>query len=274
MPAQHDRAEDETALNPRSRFESKSRGVRARRIIAIVAAGFGAALAVATVAFVLWATDAYSAEATAWETVQSDQRIAVESDGNIVMMTPRLRSNGEGLIFFAGARVDPDAYAATFKNTVAAGTTVIVVRPPLNLAILETRDASDFTGRAPDVDRWAVGGHSMGGVRACGYAQDPQIVALVLLASYCGNDDLSGRADLSVLTLSGTRDSLATPEKIENAASTLPADATFIQIEGVSHAQFGAYGPQDGDGTPTMDNEEARALISDAITEFFAGLPR
>lgn len=243
---------------------------RARRVWVIVAGGLGVILIVAVVAFVVWAQSAYRAEASSWAAVRADERITVATDGDLVIMTPRGASDGTGLVFFAGARVDPDAYAATFTEVVAAGTSVVIVRPPLNLAILETRSFDEFTADVPDVDRWAVGGHSMGGVRACGYAQDPEVTALVLLASYC-SDDVSDRADLAVLTVAGSRDALATPEKIEAAEGLLPADATFARIDGASHAQFGAYGPQDGDGIPTLSDERARELISETLVDFLAG---
>lgn len=242
---------------------------RARRVWALVGGGLGAVVVVGVVAFVVWALTAYRADASTWQAVQADERISVASDGDLVVMTPSGESDGTGLLFFAGARFDPDAYAATFADVVAAGTSVVIVRPPLNLAILETRAFDDFTAEVPGVERWTVGGHSIGGVRACGYAQDPEVAALVLLASYC-SEDVSGRSDLAVLTVSGSEDALATADKIEAAADLLPRDAEFVRIDGASHAQFGAYGPQDGDGVPTVSNERARELISRTLVDFFA----
>ena len=38
------------------------------------------------------------------------------------------------------------------------------------------------------------------------------------------------------------------------------------------HAFFGDYGPQPGDGTPTITHEDARTQISEASLAFVAGL--
>ena len=113
------------------------------------------------------------------------------------MLTPAGGAGEHGLVFFAGAKVEPEAYAATFRETAAQGRTVVIVQSFLNLPLLETRPLSEFTDLAPEVDAWAVGGHSMGGVQACRVADaEPEAVhALVLFASYCADDALAQRED-------------------------------------------------------------------------------
>ena len=41
-----------------------------------------------------------------------------------------------------------------------------------------------------------------------------------------------------------------------------------MPIEGAVHAFFGDYGPQPGDGEPTISHDEARTQISNASVEF------
>ncbi|GAB7051427.1 alpha/beta fold hydrolase [Catenuloplanes indicus] len=185
----------------------------------------------------------------------------VEDTGDALIMRPAVASTGDGLVFVPGARVEAEAYAWTLAPLVTAGTTVVIVRPPLRFAILERRTLAEFTALAPEVTRWTVGGHSLGGVRACTYAADEpdRVAGLVLLGSYC-NDDISGTT-LPVLSVGGSRDGFSTPQDIRDAARLLPADATFVEVEGMNHAQFGAYGDQDGDGTATIDDEAARAAV-------------
>lgn len=113
-----------------------------------------------------------------------------------------------------------------------------------------------------------VGGHSLGGVRSCQLAADAE--ALVLFASYCPND-LSG-IDLPVMSLAGSEDGLSTPEKIADARDLLPADAELVEIPGASHASFGAYGLQAGDGTPTASAAEVHAVITAQVGELAAAL--
>ncbi|MEV8339000.1 alpha/beta hydrolase [Leucobacter sp. NPDC077196] len=245
---------------------------RTRRVLGIIAGSVAAVLVLAVAGFVIWANNTYPAEPEALAEVAHDERVMVAERDGVIVMSPSEQAMSEqaepsGLVFFAGAKVEPEAYAATFRETVAAGQTVVIVQSLLNLPLFETRPLSDFTSLAPEVDSWAVGGHSMGGVKACMFADsEPEVVeALVLFASYCADDSLASRDDLVVLSLSATNDGLATPEKIEASIADLPERTRFEAIEGAVHAQFGAYGEQPGDGTPTISDEQARVEITKAL---------
>lgn len=245
---------------------------RTRRVVGIVGASIGALFVLAVVGFVIWANLTYSAEPGPLASVAHDERVEVAERDGAVVMTPSQGVEASGLIFFAGAKVEPEAYQATFRETVAAGRTVVIVQSFLNLPLFETRPLSDFTGLAPEVDTWAVGGHSMGGVKACMFAESEpdDVAALVLFASYCADDALAGRDDLDVLSLSATNDGLATPAKIGASVADLPADTRFEAIEGAVHAQFGAYGEQPGDGRPTISDDQARAKITEALEDLLS----
>ncbi|PZF57460.1 alpha/beta hydrolase [Curtobacterium sp. MCSS17_008] len=196
--------------------------------------------------------------------VWRDDRVAVRDAVDSVVMTPTGTADGEGIVFIPGAKVDPYAYLATFRQVVASGTTVVITKPTLNLAFFDTRPLSTFEGHAPQVTTWAVGGHSLGGVRACQLAQDAD--GLLLLGSYCADD--IARSSIRVLSVSGSRDGLSTPEKVAAARHLLPSTATVTEVEGANHADFGAYGDQPGDRTATIPREDARAQISAAIEDW------
>ena len=196
--------------------------------------------------------------------VWRDDRVAVRDAGDSVVMTPTGSDDGRGIVFIPGAKVDPYAYLATFRQVVASGTTVVITKPTLNLAFFDTRPLATFEAHAPDVATWAVGGHSLGGVRACQLAQDAD--GLLLLGSYCAND--IARSYVQVLSVSGSRDGLSTPEKVAAARDELPSTARMVEIEGANHADFGAYGDQPGDRTATISREDARARISAAIEDW------
>lgn len=238
---------------------------RGRRVLRIVGIALVAVLALGTGAFLIWANDTFAADPAALAAVTDDPRVDLERRDGVVVMTPTGASDGVGLVFLAGAKVDADACAATFHEVVARGTTVVIVQPFLNLAILERRPLSAFTDEAPDVESWAVGGHSMGGVKACTYAESDGVDALVLLTSYCSLGDLSDRADLTALSVSGTADGLVSLSDLDDSMPLMPADTTRVRLDGVSHAQFGAYGDQPGDGTPSVSDDEARRLIDEAL---------
>jgi pimeloyl-ACP methyl ester carboxylesterase len=191
--------------------------------------------------------------------VRDDPAIDYRDDAGAIVLSPADGGSGAGLVFIPGAKVDPAAYASKLAGAVTDdGLTVVITRPWLNLAFFDLRPLSSFTDLVPEVDRWAVGGHSLGGVRACQLAGDAD--ALVLFASYCATD-LSGD-DLPVLSLSGSDDGLSTPQKIADAAHLLPGDAEFVEIAGASHSSFGDYGAQPGDGTPTISDTEMRRILT------------
>lgn len=86
-------------------------------------------------------------------------------------------------------------------------------------------------------------------------------IFLVLWAAYpAPADDLSAYA-LEVVSIFGSNDTVATEEDIQDSRSRLSADANFVAIAGGNHAQFGAYGPQPGDGNPTISAAEQRQQI-------------
>jgi predicted dienelactone hydrolase len=117
------------------------------------------------------------------------------------------------------------------------------------------------------VDVWAVGGHSLGGVKACQLAGDAG--RLVLFASYCATD--ISDTSIGVLSIAGSEDGLSTPQKIADNRHLLPADAQLVEIAGASHSSFGDYGLQPGDGTPTISDDDMIQQITDAAAQFFQG---
>lgn len=236
----------------------KKRRARAR----IAAVTIAAVLVAVTAGFLAYASSPMMAEEEALARAEAAVTVTESAEG--VVLTPA-NPNGEGLVFFAGARVDPAAYANKLSGVAESGITVVIARPTLNFAILETRPLSTWEGLAPGVGTWAVGGHSLGGVKACMYAADDanDASAIVLFGSYC-SVDLSGTG-IPALTFIGENDELSTEAKIEAAADLLPADAEFVTIPDASHAQFGDYGIQPGDGPQDADGDDVRDAITDGV---------
>ena len=163
------------------------------------------------------------------------------------------------LRFQPGALVDPRAYAAVLRPLAAAGHPVVIVKQPLGIAFLALGAFDDARDVVPDADGWVIGGHSLGGTVAAMQADEHdedterRATGLILYASYPA-DDISETLTTQVLSISGTEDGLATPSKIADTAATLPVDTEFLVLDGVSHAQFGSYGPQPGDGVPQVSD--------------------
>ena len=88
----------------------------------------------------------------------------------------------------------------------------------------------------------------------------------MLLASYPQEStDLSDRADLTVVSIYGSEDGLASPEEVRSAAKRLPEDTRFVRIDGGNHAQFGWYGSQPSDNTAKIPRREQQAQTVNAI---------
>ncbi|WP_076491066.1 alpha/beta hydrolase [Microbacterium sp. RURRCA19A] len=236
------------------------------RVLRWILGGLGALVVLAVGGILIYSqVGVMAAEPGPLADARANPGMTIADDGSALVLSPTAGGAGQGLVFIPGAKVQAEGYIATFADTVVDdGITVVITRPWLNLAFFDPRPLSAFTELAPDVSVWAVGGHSLGGVRACQLATDAD--ALVLFASYCAND-LSG-SGLPVLSLSGSEDGLSTPQKITEAKGELPSNATFVEIPGASHASFGAYGPQAGDGTPTADPAEVDRVIAEQLAAF------
>lgn len=226
------------------------------------------AVVLVVLGFLAWANTPMMGERPAALEVWRDSRVAVTDVGDAVELAPVHGRSGTGLVFIPGALVDPYAYLYKLSETVAdTGLTVLITKPTLNLAFFDTRPLGAFTSHVPEVHHWFVGGHSLGGVRACQLAEGGDVAGLVLFGSFCAND--LSKTDLRVLSISGSRDGLSTPAKIDAARGLLPASAMMVQIQGMNHAQFGDYGPQPGDATATISDAEARQGVTAALTTFF-----
>jgi hypothetical protein len=228
-----------------------------------------AVVVILAVVFLVWANVVMQGTRSAALQVWRDDRVSVRDAGDAVVMTPTSSADGRGIVFIPGAKVDPYAYLATFREVVASGTTVVITKPTLHLAFFDTRPLATFQAHAPTVRTWAVGGHSLGGVRACQLAKDAD--GLLLLGSYCAED--VSRSYVDVLSVSGSRDGLSTPAKVAAARHLLPTTATVTEIRGANHAEFGAYGDQPGDGRATISRADARKQIGDAIRAWIRGVP-
>jgi len=225
-------------------------------------------LALVAVGVLVWAKTVMQGERPASLEAWTDERVSIESFDDSIVMTPVDAASDRGLVFIPGARVDPYAYMAKLVDAVAeTGTTVVITKPILNLAFFDRRPLESFTRHAPGVSEWYVGGHSLGGVRACMMAAGEEVAGVVFFGSYCAND-LSG-SGLAVLGISGGDDGLSTPDKIDGAAHLLPAGATFVEIDGANHASFGDYGVQPGDGIATASDREVRDEITRALAQFW-----
>ncbi len=173
-----------------------------------------------------------------------------------------------GFIFYPGGKVEYIAYTALMREIAANDVLCVLVEMPFNLAVLDINAAEGIQEQYPNVQNWYIGGHSLGGSMAASYLGDnvDEYEGLILLGSY-PTEDLSD-SDVEVLSIYGSEDKVLNASKYEKNASNLPSDFTEIIIEGGCHAYFGMYGVQDGDGMPSISNEEQIYQTAELINKF------
>ena len=147
----------------------------------------------------------------------------------------------------------------------------------IDLAVTDPDRADTLIARYGEGKKVVVAGHSLGGAMAAQYAADREragsgLAGLILMAAYPADSaDLSG-ADLPVLSLLGENDQVVNRDALDAAWSRLPADTERVVIEGGVHSFFGRYGPQAGDGLPSVPRVAAETQLLQAVDDFLAGL--
>jgi pimeloyl-ACP methyl ester carboxylesterase len=194
-----------------------------------------------------------------------------------------------GFMFYPGGLADPHAYLPWLADLAAAGVPVIVAKAPGNLAVLAPDAGLALRALLPGASGWVIGGHSLGGAMAAWSAHDNPDVwkGIVFLAAYPPDTKSLSAWPHPVLSLSASNDGLATPAEINATLPLLPPQhqqltalgqpynvttggyAVLHQIAGGVHAQFGSYGAQAGDGTPTISAADQHAEMVSFVVEFF-----
>ncbi|MCC6905008.1 MAG: alpha/beta hydrolase [Anaerolineae bacterium] len=241
------------------------------RIIATVAgllvliSGGGAAFALAT--------SAGPTEEGA-QGLESTSAVAVADQGHWITFTPTGTRPTTGLIFYPGGLVRAESYAPTMRAIAEQGYFVAIVRMPLNLAVTSPDSASDVQALFYEIEHWAVGGHSLGGAMAAryAYAHPGAVDGLLLYAAWPAETDNLSASGLAVTSIYGTLDGLASVEEIDASRPLLPADTTYVAIEGGNHAGFGHYGPQRGDNPASISLDEQQAQIVEASVALLGSL--
>jgi pimeloyl-ACP methyl ester carboxylesterase len=180
------------------------------------------------------------------------------------------------VIVYPGGLVRPQAYEWLARALAVRGYVTVIPVFSFDLAVTDPGRAGALIERFGAGKRVVLAGHSLGGAMAAQYVADERkagrqpVSGLVLMAAYPPDGaDLSG-ASLQALSLRAERDGVADPAKVTGGLRLLPPAAREVVIDGAVHSFFGRYGPQSGDGVPTVGRAEAEAQILAAITDFLA----
>lgn len=207
------------------------------------------------VAFFLYVSDYYKADNLALSIMNENTAISVED--NLTILSPSLPSD-TAFIFYPGAKVEHTAYLPILQKLQRKGITCILVKMPFNMAIFDADGAEPIFNKFPEIKNWYIGGHSMGGAMASGFASKNQekVKGLILLGAYIYGSYPPEKA----LTIYGTLNS--------DLEKNIDYTKNIVKIEGGNHAQFGNYGEQKGDLPATISQEQQQEMAVEAILEF------
>ena len=242
------------------------------KIIKRVFLGIVLTLLLMTAGLVIWGNQAAPASEVAIQALESDARVKVAQQDGFITFEPLASEPVVGFVLVPGGRVDYRAYAPVLHQIAARGYFVAMVKVRINLAFFDINAPDRVIYKYPNIQHWAVGGHSLGGVAAASYASKHpgSLDGLVLWAAYPGDDSLAS-AKLKVISIYGTKDKPGM-EPFDKSRTQLPSDTQFIILDGGNHAQFGSYGLQAGDGVATISPEEQWSQAAEATADFLGSL--
>jgi len=218
--------------------------VRPGRIAAWVAVAAG----VAALAIAGWYRLAYLpprlslAAPEARAALRSDDRVRV-ADAGWLALWPASTEPRTGLIFYPGGEAEAEGYAEPLRAVAAAGHPVVLVRMPFHLAVIAPDRAADVMAAYPDVARWVIAGHSLGGAMAARFvATHPgRVAGLLLWDAYAAPENDLSAATLPVMQLYRTDADGLPPEVYRDSARLLPAHARRVGLPGASHMNYGRF---------------------------------
>lgn len=181
-----------------------------------------------------------------------------------------------GIIFYPGGLVDAHAYLPLLTSgdsvslNMAGAFRSFIAKMPVNLAVLDAQAAIPIIEDNPEIEKWYLAGHSLGGAMACTAVDKNSELfeGLILMAAYPASSIDLSNWDGKVLSLRGTNDGLTSQQDIDNTKNQLPTSTQYINFDGGNHAGFGNYGIQKGDGLNELNKPSQIDLTLMAIIDF------
>jgi pimeloyl-ACP methyl ester carboxylesterase len=200
--------------------------------------------------------------------MQSDDRVIVE-DGKFITFRPAAVQPTLGVIFYPGANCDSRGYAPVFRRVASRGYLIVDVPMPRNFAIFAPSRADDVRAAFPEIKRWVIAGHSMGGAMASYYAFHHQddLAGLIIWDSYPPGQNSLADSSLPVWHIHRATLEGAPPEKFAQMRHLFPLSSTWVPIPGGIHMYFGSF---DGGGykeqwTPQISREAQQDIVVTAM---------
>ena len=225
----------------------------------------GVVILVGIIGFIAWGLTPLGPTSEALAALESNANVTVQDKGNFIVFTPTSHIPITGFILYPGGHVDYRSYAPIAQEIASHGYMVSIVQMPLSLAVFGMDRADEVISSYPDMRYWVIGGHSLGGSMAAAYAKShsDKVQGVAFWASYPSTSDNMSTTDLKGLSTYGSNDQVLDRDTFNATVSLLPHGTIMQVIQGGNHAQFGNYGPQQGDGMATISAADQQAQAAD-----------
>lgn len=206
---------------------------------------------------------------------KADTAVSINDKGGYIEIIPAT-TNGQirkGIIVYPGGLVTSESYIYPWVQvSKLTDSGIFIAKMPLNLAIFNVNASDKIIADKSEIQTWIISGHSSGGAMISEYLKAgrnlPKIKAIILMAAFPNDDFLKSNKTLKILSIRGSEDGKISANKFNEEMSKLPATVQKVEIPGMNHAQFGAYGKQSGDLTPKISDEDAWAEWVSIVVNF------
>ena len=195
---------------------------------------------------------------------------------------PGNQSNRSALIFICGSGVHAHAYAPLLRPIAETGYPVFIVKLPYRFAPLASHK-DEVIGRTlqlmashPEIPRWVVAGHSLGGALAARVALSTRgrDVSFVLIGTTHPRDHDLSKLEARITKVYATNDGVAPVDGVMANRRLLPETTAWVEIKGGNHSQFGHYGHQLFDGAATITREAQQATTRQVLLDAMGATER
>lgn len=222
-------------------------------------------LLLSVASLVIYAQNYYQSSPDVKNYLDDNTKVSIVYENNAYYFDNKDINETVGIIFYPGGKVEFTAYAPLLHTLAEKGVLTVLVKMPLNLAVLKPNAANSIIDEHPEITSWYIAGHSLGGNIAAYYAgKNPdKLDGLIMLAGYSTNT-----VTIPTLSVYGSNDGIMNRTRYKKALINLEGGVTEVVIPGANHCYFGDYGMQKNDYPAFITNREQIDKTKHAILNF------